>query len=727
MCVCERENLANRNPNRDLNPELVPDLTKTKFGKATEILFLNLCLFCLSELGFRVRLSLKVKVRVQALIRVVPIMVLECYRCVRQKGDILGPEHVIPTPERLLLKYVASYLSWADWESLSVVDLATREWCSSNDASRSLWGLWDELSRKPHPYFSPGYELDSRKDSRYTFSELHVQDWRLLAVEESLKGGDVFCGGFNCSLCRPTVADNWLVIWAEDMEDLSRVPPYLMLPLSVPKGLKLQVIGSGELSYHTPPSSTQDGGSRVKDPAALCQRLLPAVGKLAALGLKGLVLTCSENEASIVLNSFLATLQTLGCGGTSPLQTLSFSSQISRWTVPRYLVDRLASAIVDFCRLPALRYLKFDLLEWVPAFRRLPLACRNLRVFEMGEDFRYPSDFRWALLENGACNLITLRDMQSFCECRTFPHLFTLCVGFNYNIIPAIKAGLFPVLRSFNYSPAFDTSSHEAQEEEISFYPGLIRALAAGCPNLRCLCINAPMRFMAELEAIGEPECQGLLKRLMKLGAISMIAKPGVSLNINFPVGCELKELVVGDAMDCGLAESYLLSLLEIQPTHLPHLKSVVLHGPNEADWTWNLLRADGNQRVLLRNIRREWVDWQLSCAYFSEIFGERSISFRFCLHLMGEGFHNLMDEFMGSFHNIVNEINEFRGAGGDEEQSSSDDNSLDSESSDGENGAYYYSDESYDTEDAVADENNEHAEDAAADLDGSGTDGTDG
>ncbi len=663
-----------------------------------------------------------VRVRAQALSIVAPMMVSEGYRCVRHKSDILCHKHVITTPERLLLKYVAPYLSWVDWVELSAVDLATRKWCDSKDASRSLWGLWDELSQKPHPYFSPEYAMDSRIDSRYTFSELHVQDWRLLAVEESLKGGEVCCGGFNCSLCRPTVANNWLVIWAEDMKDLSRVPPYFMLPLSVPKEVKLHIIGSGELNYRPPSSIRRGGGCVVNDRAALHPRLLPAVGKAAALGLKGLVLTCNENEASIVLNSFLSTLQTLGCRGTSPLQTLSFSSQTNRWWAPEYLVDRLSRAIVIDSRLPALRYLKFDLLEWVSVLQQVPIICRSLRVFEMGESFRYPSAFRWATLANGACDLITLRDMQPFCDCKTFPHLLTLCVGFNHNIIPAIKAGSFPVLRSFNYSPAYDTTSHEAQEEEISVYPGLIRALAEGCPNLRCLCINAPMRSMAELEAKGEPECQRLLKRLMKLGAISMIARLGVNLDINFPVGCELKELVIGDVMDTVRAESCLESLLEIQPTHLPHLKSVVLHGPNEADWMWNLLRADGNQRALLRNNCREWSTWEsITIDDFTETFDERSISFSFRLHVIGDGYYNIVDEFMESFHTIVNEFNGFHGFEDDvgraalanDEEPSADEDSLDSESpDDGSNGANYYSDESYDTEDAAASENNENDDD---------------
>ncbi len=661
-----------------------------------------------------------VRVRAQALSVVVAMKLRERYRCVRHKSDIHCRKHVITTPERLLLKYIAPYLSWVDWVRLSAVDLSTREWCDSKDASRSLWGLWDDLSQESHPYFSPGYEMASQMDSRYAFSELHVQDWRLLAIEESLKGGEVCCGGFNCSLCRPTVADNWLVIRAEDMEDLSRVPPYFMLPVSVPNELKIHVIGSGELNCCPPSRIRKGGGCVVNDPAALHQRLLPAVGEAAALGLKGLVLTCNEPEASIVLNSFFSTLQTLGCRGTSPLQILSFSSQTNRWWAPEYLVDRLSRAIVIDSRLPALRYLKFDLLEWVSVFQRVPIICRNLRVFEMGESFRYPPDFRWPTFANGACDLITLRDMQPFCECKTFPHLLTLCVGFNHNVIPYIKAGAFPVLRSFNYSPAFDTTSHEAQEEEISIYPGLIRALAEGCPNLRCLCINAPMQSMAELEAKGEPECQRLLRRLIKLGAISMIARPGVNLDINFPVGCELKELIIGDAMDSGRAQSCLESLLEIQPTHLPHLKSIVLHGPNEADWTWNLLRADRNQRAHLRNICREWSEWQqFPRVHFTGVFSERSVSFRLSLHLMGEGFHNLMDEFMGSFHTIVNEIRTFNVAEGgidggallaNDEGSSADEGSFESESAadDDSNGANYYSDESYDTEDAEASENNE-------------------
>ncbi len=654
----------------------------------------------------------------------------EYRRCVRQKGDTLGDKHVISTPERLLLNHVASYLSWADWECLSAVDLAMREWRDSKEASKSLWGLWDELSRKPHPYFSPRYDLDSRMDSRYTFSELHVQEWRLLAVEESLKGGDACCGGLNCSLCRPTVADNWLVIRAEDALDLSRVPPYFMLPLAVPKELKLHFIGPGELNYYPPPGPGIH--SVIHDHDTLNQRLLPAVGKAAALGLNGLVLTCNENQASIVLNNFLSTLQTLGCGGISPLQTLSFSSQITRWTVPRCLVDRLASAIVEHCRLPALRYLKFDLLEWVSSLHRVPIVCRSLRVFEMGELFRYPSDFRWALSENGACNLMTLRDMQPFSECKILPHLCTLCIGFNYNIIPAIKAGLFPALRSFNYSPAFALTGHEAQEENISFYPGLVHALAVGCRNLKCLCINAPKRVMAELEEGGDPECQRLLKRLVKLGAVTMIARPGLHLDIKLPVGCELKELIIGDAMDWMTAQSCLESLLEIQPTHVPHLKSIVLHGPNEADWTWNLLRADGEQRVALRRMRCEWAEWQDSIpfAVVSEAFDQRSISFKLCLHLMGEGFHNLMDDFMGSFHNMVSEINDFHAAAAnasDEEEPSADENSIDDESSAaGDNGEHYYSDESYDTEDAEADENNEHADDDRI-VDDSSSDDEDG
>ncbi len=46
-----------------------------------------------------------------------------------------------------VLPLVGWWLSWQDWRNVEKVDKATHEWCQSEEATISLFGLWQERSK----------------------------------------------------------------------------------------------------------------------------------------------------------------------------------------------------------------------------------------------------------------------------------------------------------------------------------------------------------------------------------------------------------------------------------------------------------------------------------------------------------------------------------------------------------------------------------------------------
>eukprot|EP01084_Bolivina_argentea_P302154 521498_1 len=67
-------------------------------------------------------------------------------------SEILITHQTGDKSEKLIqvLRYVGPWLAWQDWRKLEKLNKVIREWCHSEDAAISLFGLWQERSMSLH-------------------------------------------------------------------------------------------------------------------------------------------------------------------------------------------------------------------------------------------------------------------------------------------------------------------------------------------------------------------------------------------------------------------------------------------------------------------------------------------------------------------------------------------------------------------------------------------------
>ncbi len=479
-----------------------------------------------------------------------------------------------------VLRLVGPWLTWRDWRILEKLkNEAIREWCHSDDAATSLFGLWQEHTES---LVEIAHHLWDLKEWSYRppnhYSNNQIPTFVGLFVNNSTDGGNVvhldptvrfamYRSSLELSNLEQKIAgnaihegsscvkndhlpmrggDRWLHITTTSgpkWED--SIPPYYYLKRAAPNGLKIVLDVGQELGW--------------------MRKTIEAVGRAAALGLSGLIVYGSQSVLSQVLEYLVSALQDQMEGEfSSPLEFLAFHPLPLKNEYTDVGYERAKCALRDQFALRKLRNLKYlNMSAYGPGYfnseynsedidlEHLPYACPNLQVLDMGDyyqrhnrgifsAYRYPLSLRWPDDAYGPHNLVLLEGIDPFLKWKTCPSVTGILLTSHdherEDIITSLRNGLFPSLkvllcdlcvRGETYSRLFSANEH-----------GLLDALAIGCPNLRFLQI-----FLEDLYTCGAA-CHGLLKKLLILVVICDKLEPIIEKRF-FPENCEMRVLTI--------------------------------------------------------------------------------------------------------------------------------------------------------------------------------------
>ncbi len=268
------------------------------------------------------------------------------------KLAIMDPSIAIVGHMLKVLEFIGPWLTWDGWRKLGKLNKATREWCYSEDAAISLFGLWQEhteslveinqylwdmgsremmsgwIDRKPDVIFdnikTPPFVgcfvhfFNGDVDNSSVFAQRHSvsvglalyrSSLELSDLEKEIAGNSMYEGSIS-SCVRNDYDDHlpmrgsdlWLLITST--RDSSSIPPYYYLKSAVPKGLKivLDIVCWNGLDW--------------------IGEMIEIIGRAAALELTGLVVYGAYRDMTKILKLLVSALQEQEEGFSSPLECL---------------------------------------------------------------------------------------------------------------------------------------------------------------------------------------------------------------------------------------------------------------------------------------------------------------------------------------------------------------------------------------------------------------------
>ncbi len=340
-------------------------------------------------------------------------------------SEILITHQTGDKSEKLIqvLRYVGPWLAWQDWRKLEKLNKVIREWCHSEDAAISLFGLWQERTMSlcgagthmdilVHDAFNSPIAFSCLKLIPFTgFIQTHQFDYMtgnltgkrptlyrsLLELSDLEKQivGNAFHTGIsvrgNPLPIKGGETDRWLDICLSDLLKTNCILPYYHFNVAVPMGLKIVLSDYYNLK-------------RSEEPEVWQVETAMAVGRAAALGLSGLIVFCYNRFIiAKIWESFVSALQEQKEGeSVSPLEFLSLPHPRRDWWYKNLLRKRSRCVLASFRdqllfgKLRNLKCLHLGLMnteETIERFglRKVLYACPNLQVLELGlsSDYEY--------------------------------------------------------------------------------------------------------------------------------------------------------------------------------------------------------------------------------------------------------------------------------------------------------------------------------------------------
>ncbi len=540
-----------------------------------------------------------------------------------------------------VLKLVGPWLSWQDWRELEKVNNeAIREWCHSDSAVISLFGLWQErtksLAEIAHQlwdlhnwsYRPPNYYTNNQIP---TFVGLFVNDsvddggslvhldptvefalyrssLELSDLEEKIAENAMHEDGSRVkSVCLPMKGgDRWLLITSSYRKLEDSIPPYYFLDHTAPSRLKIVLHVDGGVSW--------------------TNETIEAIGKAAAWRLSGLIVYGSASVLSQVLISLVSALRDHVEGKYSPLEILALHQLPSRSESTDLRYERAKGALRDQFHLLQMRNLKYLNMSGYGSghfssdtgLEYLPFACPNLQVLDVGDYYRQQnrncykflhcsSPSCWPDDDFGPHNLVLLDGVHCFLKWKMFPSVTGILLTQHdccrmEDVTTSLRNGLFPsltvllcdVMRCDTYTMGetyYRPFPFTTKEQEVQ---GLIDALAIGCPYLRFLQFS-----LEDLYACRGTACNGLLQKLLFLVVFCHSLEPVIDRSL-FPTNCDLRVLTI-HCFDIYNIQSCLEQFLNIVDGCFPKLENlnVIYSTRQQSSGKWGTLKEIFSQRLI--------------------------------------------------------------------------------------------------------------------------------